>query len=79
MVTLRDRPPWRASAGSLRIPGAAVVTYLVDANVLSEVTKRTPDSRVVGWLRDNERRLAVDPVILGDAGPVTTDTAASGC
>jgi len=42
------------------------VTYLVDANVLSELTKRTPDPRVVGWLRDNERRLAVDPIILGE-------------
>ena len=42
------------------------MTYLVDANVLSEVTRRTPDPRVVGWLRDNERRLAVDPIILGE-------------
>ena len=42
------------------------MTYLVDANVLSELTKRTPDPRVVGWLRDNERRLAVDPIILGE-------------
>ena len=42
------------------------MTYLVDANVLSELTKRKPDLRVVGWLRDNERRLAVDPIILGE-------------
>jgi hypothetical protein len=42
------------------------VTYLVDANVLSEATKRTPIPRVVGWLRANERRLAVDPIILGE-------------
>ncbi len=42
------------------------MTYLVDANVLSEATKRTPDPRAVGWLHDNERRLAVDPVILGE-------------
>ena len=42
------------------------MTYLVDANVLSELTKRTPDPRVVGWLRDNERRLAVDSIILGE-------------
>ena len=42
------------------------MTYLVDANVLSEPTKRAPNPRVVDWLRDNERRLAVDPVILGE-------------
>ena len=40
--------------------------YLVDANVLSEATKPDPDSRVVAWLRANERSLVVDPVILGE-------------
>jgi toxin FitB len=40
--------------------------YLVDANVLSEPTKPTPDPRVVAWLRANERDLAVDPVIVGE-------------
>jgi predicted nucleic acid-binding protein len=40
--------------------------YLVDANVLSEATKPTPDQRVVDWLRRNEPELAVDPVILGE-------------
>lgn len=29
--------------------------YLVDANVLSEATKPTPDAKVVEWLRRNER------------------------
>jgi predicted nucleic acid-binding protein len=42
------------------------VTYLVDANVLSEPTKPAPNLRVVQWLRSNERALAVDPVILGE-------------
>ena len=42
------------------------MTYLVDANILSEATKQTPNSGVVHWLRHNERRLAVDPVILGE-------------
>jgi len=42
------------------------VTYLVDANVLSEPTKPAPDSKVVEWLRQNEREIAVDPVILGE-------------
>jgi predicted nucleic acid-binding protein len=42
------------------------VTYLVDANVLSEPTKSSPDSRVVEWLRRNEREIAIDPIILGE-------------
>jgi hypothetical protein len=42
------------------------VTYLVDANVLSEATRPTPDPRAVGWLRRNEREIAVDPIILGE-------------
>jgi len=42
------------------------VKYLVDANVLSEPTKPTPDPRVVKWLRAHERDIAVDPVILGE-------------
>jgi toxin FitB len=42
------------------------VTYLVDANVLSEATKPKPDTRVIEWLRQNEREIAVDPVILGE-------------
>ncbi|MCX6596944.1 MAG: PIN domain-containing protein [Acidobacteria bacterium] len=42
------------------------MTFLVDANVLSELTKPSPDPRVVTWLRTHERDLAVDPVILGE-------------
>lgn len=40
--------------------------YLVDANVLSEPTKPSPDLRVVEWLRVNESELTVDPVIVGE-------------
>ena len=40
--------------------------YLVDANVLSEPTKPTPDPRVVAWLRAHELDIAVDPVVLGE-------------
>ena len=43
-----------------------MIRYLVDANVLSEPTKPEPDRRVVGWLRQNQRELAVDPIILGE-------------
>jgi predicted nucleic acid-binding protein len=42
------------------------VTFLVDANVLSEATKPEPDAKVVTWLRQNEREVAVDPIILGE-------------
>jgi predicted nucleic acid-binding protein len=42
------------------------VKYLVDANVLSEPTKPTPDPRVLSWLRAHEPEIAVDPVILGE-------------
>lgn len=40
--------------------------YLVDANVLSEPTKPSPDPRVVDWLRAHESDIAVDPVIIGE-------------
>ena len=42
------------------------MTFLVDANVLSETTKPVPDPAVVDWLRRNERALVVDPVVLGE-------------
>lgn len=42
------------------------MTYLVDANVLSEPTKPAPDSGVIEWLRVHEPDIAVDPIILGE-------------
>jgi toxin FitB len=42
------------------------MTYLVDANVLSEPTRPAADPKVVEWLRRHERELAVDPIILGE-------------
>ena len=42
------------------------MTYLVDANVLSEATKPEPQAKVVEWLRQHEREIAVDPIILGE-------------
>jgi len=42
------------------------VTFLVDANVLSEPTRTTPDPHVVDWLRRHEGAIAVDPLILGE-------------
>ncbi|HEX4959190.1 MAG TPA: PIN domain-containing protein [Thermoanaerobaculia bacterium] len=42
------------------------MTFLVDANVLSEATRPAPDRRVLEWLARHEREIAVDPVILGE-------------
>src|SRR5678815_2303852 len=42
------------------------MTYLVDANVLSEPTKQAADSKVVAWLTENEANLVVDSIILGE-------------
>jgi toxin FitB len=42
------------------------VTYLVDANILSEATKSAPEGRVIGWLRAHQGEIAVDPIILGE-------------
>ena len=40
--------------------------YLVDANVLSEPTRPTPNAVAVDWLRHNEAQIAVDAIILGE-------------
>ncbi len=42
------------------------MTYLVDANVLSEPTKSAPHTSAIEWLQHNEREIAVDPIILGE-------------
>ena len=42
------------------------MTYLVDANVLSEPTRPSPDTKVVAWLNANERNLVVDSIVLGE-------------
>jgi predicted nucleic acid-binding protein len=42
------------------------MTYLIDANVLSEPTKRAPSRKVIDWLSANERNLVVDAIILGE-------------
>jgi predicted nucleic acid-binding protein len=42
------------------------MSVLVDANVLSEATRPSPDLRVIGWLRDHEQAIVVDPIILGE-------------
>ena len=40
--------------------------YLVDANVLSEPTKRVADPKIISWLTKNEANLVVDPIIIGE-------------
>ena len=42
------------------------MSFLVDANVLSEATKPLPNAAVVAWLRRHESRLAVNGVVLGE-------------
>ena len=42
------------------------MTYLVDANTLSEATKPAPNPQVIAWLRAHEREFTVDPIILGE-------------
>jgi hypothetical protein len=42
------------------------VTYLVDANVLSEPTKPVPNNKVIDWLTANEENLFVDAIIVGE-------------
>lgn len=42
------------------------MSFLVDANVLSEATKPKPDLNVVDWLRRNQAEIRVDPVILSE-------------
>lgn len=42
------------------------MTFLVDANVLSEPTKQNPHNKVVEWLATNEASLFVDSIILGE-------------
>ncbi len=40
--------------------------YLVDANVLCEATKPSPNPHVLTWLDRHEADLVVNPVILGE-------------
>lgn len=40
--------------------------YLVDTNVLSELTKPQPINAVVDWLRKHEFELAVSSIVLGE-------------
>jgi len=42
------------------------MNYLVDANVLSEPTKPTPQARVLEWLTAHEDELVVDAIVLGE-------------
>ena len=42
------------------------MNYLVDANVLSEPTRSSPNLKVIDWLRNHERDIVVDPIILGE-------------
>jgi toxin FitB len=45
---------------------AKPLTFLVDADVLSETTKPRPNAAVMEWLRDNDDQNAVSPVVLAE-------------
>ena len=42
------------------------MTYLVDANVLSEATRRDPAPEVVDWLEAHEAELVTDAIVLAE-------------
>lgn len=42
------------------------LTFLVDADVLSEMARPRPAPAVVEWLRDNDDQNAVSPVVLAE-------------
>ncbi|MDH4454676.1 MAG: PIN domain-containing protein [Verrucomicrobiota bacterium] len=42
------------------------MTFLVDANVLSEPTKPRFERRVIDWLAKNDAEIVVDPVVMGE-------------
>jgi predicted nucleic acid-binding protein len=42
------------------------MTYLVDATVLSEPTRQTPNSNVVAWLLAHEEDVVIDSIVLAE-------------
>lgn len=42
------------------------MTFLVDANVLSEPTRPVPSASVLAWLGAHEAELVVDSIVLGE-------------
>ncbi len=42
------------------------MSYLVDANVFSELAKTKPDAQVVKWLRDHEPELYLSTITIGE-------------
>jgi predicted nucleic acid-binding protein len=40
--------------------------FLVDANVLSEATKKSPSPHVIEWLVAHQSELVINPIILGE-------------
>ena len=42
------------------------MSFLVDTNVLSEAVRARPDTKIVTWLRENERELYISTVTIGE-------------
>lgn len=44
------------------------MTYLVDANVLSEATRPDPDPAVLAWMKSHEDEFVVNSIVLAELG-----------
>jgi toxin FitB len=42
------------------------VNFLLDTNVLSELARPKPDAEVLAWIRQNEPRLYVSAITIGE-------------
>jgi predicted nucleic acid-binding protein len=42
------------------------MSFLVDTNVFSESAKRSPDPKVIAWLREHESRLYLSTITVGE-------------
>ncbi len=50
----------------LRPRTTCVVKFLLDTNIISEAVRSRPESRVLRWLRKNEKDVALDSIVLGE-------------
>lgn len=44
------------------------MSYLVDSNVLSEMTRIAPDAKVLRWLNEHEDELFISVITIGELG-----------
>ena len=56
----------RVRAGARKIQGFRPVSYLLDTNVVSELTKETRAPKVVSWVRENHEDCFLSAVTIGE-------------